>query len=613
MQLVAPAVLSRRQLWACAGLLALLNAVIFLPGFVFREPRPDFLPFFPKAHPHGPFGFDLRSALEYVKALFLRRPNLDLWRVSFELVCASVLVALTAGRRAARPLRWTIGVLYTALLVVLVYHHAFAFTFEVAPAVWEDSLLAINLYHFVADAFGEWVNWLGLLGVALAAAGCAWLVQHALARWEAVALMASPRALRLGCAAVLAWGFASLAWFGPERNDPVVQLPSKVLVANYQASLARRARVQEVYGAAVDRRYQTFLDARLQRRPTVHLLMIEAYGQRLVTDPQMKEPFRKLTERALTRLQARGYGARTAYSRAPIFGGRSWLSIGTVQTGVRLEQPSLYKMMEAVAPRLPTLTRFFQAQGYPTVALQPGNRARDSVNVQDVFARDQVVEAAGLRYTGTIYDWGQIPDQYSLNLYREEVLSKLSPPYFSFFMSVSTHFSWPEIPYATDWRTLNTPERVERAPWEPIPGVEAIDEGKPRRYFEAVVYEWRALLDFIESERAEDAIFIIVGDHQPLIERTTYEAFDQDVAVAQAKQSLNTPVHVLARDQALLDRFTARGFAEGLFAEPFTGGLMHEGLFSLFVTELVGQYGVNGHAARVRYLPEGVGVSTLAP
>lgn len=603
----------RRSPWVALLPLLLLNAALFLPGFLFREPRPDLSPFFPSEHPHGAFGLDARSGVEYLKALFLRRPNMDVWRVSYELALAGVLLVLSTGRRGAAALRWTLGLLYAALLLFLVYHHAFAFTFEVAPAVWEDSLLAVNLFHFMGDAYGSALRTLAMLAVVFAFIACVWLAQAGFGRLQGLASTWSPRARGVGSAVLLGWGAASLTWFGVERNDPVVQLTAKVVGANYTTSLARRARVQEVYGVAADRRYLPFLDARLERRPTVHLLMIEAYGQRLVSDPQMKEPYRKLTERVLTRLAARGYHARSAHSRAPIFGGRSWLSIGTVQTGVRLEQPSLYQMMSAVSLRLPTLTRFFKAQGYPTLALQPGNRTRATLASDDVFQRDDVLEGPELRYTGTLYDWGQIPDQYSLGLYREEVLARATPPYFSFFMSVSTHYSWPSIPFVADWRTLNTPERVELVPWEPIAGVEDIPEGKPRRYFEAVVYEWRALLEFIESEPAEDAIFIIVGDHQPLIERTTNEQFDRDVAKVVGPQSLNTPVHVLARDEAFVRRFAARGFTEGLFAEPGTGGLMHEGLFSLFVTELVGEYGARGHGARVRYLPQGVSVSTLAP
>ncbi len=93
-------------------------------------------------------------------------------------------------------------------------------------------------------------------------------------------------------------------------------------------------------------------------------------------------------------------------SRAPIFGGRSWLSIGTVQTGVRIDQPSIYDSMATVAPRLPTLTRFFKAQGYGTVSLQPGNRSRDALLATDVFQRDRLVEGPDLSYTGVSYDWG---------------------------------------------------------------------------------------------------------------------------------------------------------------------------------------------------------------
>lgn len=590
----------------------LLNLALFAPAYFFREARPDFFPFFPKDHPHGAFGFDARSALEYVKALLLRRSNLDMWRVSFELAAACALVIALAGRRGAAVLRWVLGALYAGLLLFLVYHHLYAHTFEVAPAVWEDAMLAVNLFHWIGDSYGRPVAWLASLALAGVLAAVAALVQSALRGLDATASGWRLRTRVIASSSLLVVGATSLGWFGVARNDPVVQLPSKVLAENYEASLARRARAREVFGSVVDRRYQPFLEARLARRPTVHLLMIEAYGERLVGDPQMKEPFRELTRRAMERLQAKGYHARSAFSRAPIFGGRSWLSIGTVQTGVRIEQPSIYQSMEAVAPRIPTLTRFFKNQGYPTFSLQPGNRVRDP-SFRDIFERDRIVEGPDLEYTGESYDWGVIPDQYSLSRYRDEVLSKNPTPYFSFYMAVSTHHKWPPIPFAADWRTLNTPELVRPVPYEPIAGADQITEGKPRRYFEAVVYEWRALLDFIEAETADDVIFIIVGDHQPLIERTTDAQFATDVAVSLRHQSLNTPVHVIARDEALLKRFAARGFTDGLFAEPGTGGLMHEGLFSLLVTELVGEYGESGHAARVRYIPEGLSVSTFAP
>ena len=69
--------------WLYASLLA-LNLVLFLPTFLAAGGHVDALPFTPKEHPHGPFAFNAVSAVEYVKALLLRRPNLDVFRVSLE-------------------------------------------------------------------------------------------------------------------------------------------------------------------------------------------------------------------------------------------------------------------------------------------------------------------------------------------------------------------------------------------------------------------------------------------------------------------------------------------------------------------------------------------------
>jgi hypothetical protein len=309
----------------------------------------------------------------------------------------------------------------------------------------------------------------------------------------------------------------------------------------------------------------------------------------------------------MKRLSEKGFHARTAFSRAPVYGGRSWLSIGTVQTGVRIEQPSIYDEMAKVGARIPTITQFFKLNGYRTLALQSGNTVKNDPNLVDAFARDVIVEGPDLPYQGTRIGYGGIPDQYALSWFRENVLSRETQPAFVFYMSVSTHFSWPIIPFANDWKALDQPS-PPIAPWDPIPELAALPEGYPARYADSIVYEWRALADFLEAEASDDAIFFVVGDHQPLIERTM-----DDVADLAKVQSLNTPVHVLSRDAEFVERFAARGFAPGLFAAPGTGGLMHEGLFSLFVTELVAHLGPPRENRFTTYFPEGSSLSAFSP
>lgn len=601
-----PAATSRKSVLLLVLAALGLNWLLFVPAFALRGSSSfDWHPFTPEAHPFGSYGFDLRSLVEYVKALLLRRANEDVFRLSFEYLLFIAALIATAGRKGAAMVRAALAAAYTAFLVLLTYHHAYAHFYRVEPALWEDVTLLSSLLRYVESELG-----LGALRAILAGTTAAVLIVFALAWFVFGAVQRAQSSVRqrAGLAVLCVWAACSLGWFGIERNDPVIQLPSKVLAKNLEASLARRAEVMTLRSSPVDRRYEQFSKATLAAHPRVYLLMIEAYGQRVASDPQLDGIFQELTARTMARLSAKGFHARTAYSRAPIYGGRSWLSIGTVQTGVRIEQPSIYDEMAKVSSSLPTLTSFFKGHGYRTLALQSGNYVKDDPRLFDVFGRDRVIEGPDLPYTGIRTGYGGIPDQYALSWFRENVLSKERDAFFAFYMSVSTHFSWPEIPFAADWKQLDRPEAPPLAPYQPIPALDALPDGFPSKYMRSIVYEWRALADFIEAESSDDAIFFIVGDHQPLLERTM-----DDVAELARLQSLNTPVHVISRDAAFVERFAARGFVEGLYAKAGPAELMHEGLFSLFVREFVARHGEVGQTFFTPYFPQGSSLSAFGP
>lgn len=565
--------------------LVVLNLVLFLPMFLTASGHVDVLPFTPKEHPHGAFGFDAVSAVEYVKALVLRRPNLDVFRVSIEFV---TLLCFTATWRGSRWGRWLSAFTYTALVVLLSYNYAYQRFWRTEPALWEDVRLLPSLLGYLSQAQGPLVA--GCLVVAMIAvvSVLGGVANQAFRVWQFSVSLKGQRVVRV----MLALCLASLAWFGVRRDDPVWQFPSKVLVDNLQLSVRRRERVITFRSTPADESYRPALRARLVRKPRVYVLMLEAYGQRLASDPELKEAFRALSARVDERLLAMGYSSRSAYSDAPVYGGKSWLSAATVQTGVRIDTPSLYDEMAPHAQQLATFTAFFKAQGYRTSACLPGNYRNDLG--PDAFGRDVILDLPALGYAGPRYGYVGVPDQFSLRAYRSRVLAGETQPHFAFYLSISTHHPFPAIPFegGPEWPALEGAERIVSALHGP--------------YFHSVEYQWRTLLEFIEGEPSDDAVFILIGDHQPLLEGTM--AQEREFA---KQQSSFTPVHVISRNHSLVERFVPYGFTPGIFAEPGTGDLKHEGLQSLFIHELVGEYGGVDEQRFTQYYPQGLGLGGL--
>ncbi len=589
---VAPGVRRGPFLIALLGLAA-LNVLLFIPGFATLEPRPALTPFFPTEHPHGPYGFDLRSVWEYVKALGLRRANLDPFRLSIEL-CLLTAVALWWPK--ARWLRRLTAGWYGLTLLLLTYHHVFQGFFLRPAALWEDWRLLRNLFHYVTD---QW-SW-RLAGLVVGGAAAWALLMVALSLALGTLCHGASRVTRLAALALTLYGLGLLAWFGPSRGDPVSQLVSRPLAENLRVSLVRKREFEALAEGDPDPRYLAFSKVRLARKPNVALMMLEAYGE-LAVACDTGPAYRVLMQRMEQRLERSGYHVRSAWSRAPVYGGQSWLSIASVQLGMRVDTVRKYELVENESARAPSLTRFFKEQGYFTAAVQPGNNVRTGLKKFDPYNRELVIDAPELNYTGLRYGWQGIPDQYTLGLIGE-LLPTLRQPWLLFSMSVSTHHPW-DAPfvYVNDWRALQDPAldtASVAAPWDPIEEKAGIGEER-RGYFRTVEYEWRGLAQLMESETRDDTVFILLGDHQPKL------PCDGGKAV-----SWNTPLHVISRDAALLERFGEHGFVPGLVAPlgerpPFT----HEGLFSLFLKVFTSTWGDDAQVT-LDVAPEGISLGSL--
>jgi hypothetical protein len=115
-------------------------------------------------------------------------------------------------------------------------------------------------------------------------------------------------------------------------------------------------------------------------------------------------------------------------------------------------------------------------------------------------------------------------------------------------------------------------------------------------YLQAISYQLRTVEDFILRNGDDDALFFLIGDHQP-------------PRVSRRADGFDTPIHIISKDQALLDAFGEFGFTPGLWIQKLESDLHHEGFYSLFMHVIVGEYGGEYHTDRVAlpaYLPQGV-------
>jgi len=546
--------------------LAILNCALFVPAYVCSVPEAQRWP----AWSEPGLGAGLL-------ALLVRRDNQDVFRIAIDFALLLLALIWSADTRARAWVRRCAVAVYGFLWLFLAYHHAVGHWFQRTPALLEDVRLGLNLLHFLgsfsrASWFLDWAILGGFVVALWLTARCFGALQRPAAGWSvarrgwiSVALVA-PAAL-------------SCSVHGVASDRPVFQVTSKRVYDNLRASAAEAALMAAVHAAAPDTRYDEYLGVRWTRKPDVYLVMMEAYGEILATW-DMAPAYRELLARVEGRLSRAGYHAATAYSTAPVHGGTSWFSIATVLTGVFVHRPKAHALVEQSGLRIPTLPRFFREQGYLSHALQPGSTQRTGLKRNDYYGHERAVDAISIDYRGKPYGWGRIPDQYALGVFRERYFQPSAGPRYAFFMNVSTHYPWSGLPpYVRDWKTLASAGAVPTADlegWPALRNTSRIGTALRRNYFESIAYEWRVLSEWFESEADKDNVIVVLGDHQPRLEWNLPGAV-----------TLNTPMHILSKDRALIERFIQQGFEPGLYATPERRPpLQHAGLFSLLISQL---------------------------
>ena len=460
------------------------------------------------------------------------------------LLLAALLLALPG--RARRVVAAISGVLLGLIVAVKVgdigFYSSLGRPFDL---VLDWSLLGAA-FDFVAESIGR----PGAIAIAVGL-GLVLLAVPVLSALSAVRLSGlldrhRTAATRVVATLVVVW--ALLAAFQ-------ARIVTGVLVADTNASALVHEHASEVRARLADRKafaaevgVDPFRDVPADqlltglRGKNVLIAFVESYGRDAVSDPDFATVQRVLDEGA-QRLAVEGFAARSGFLTSPTVGGASWLAHATLLSGLWIDNNQRHKSLLA-SDRFTLGDAFARAQ-WRTVGVMPAvNQAWPE---GAFYGYEQFYSGPDLGYQGPRFAFAPMPDQFALHRFHQrELAGPRDRPVMAELSLVSSHSPWTKVPSLVGWDEIDDGEVFRQ-------GVIGTPAAQARTgYRHSISYTLRTLISYLETYGDDDTVLVIVGDHQPA------------PVVTGDNPSPDVPIHLLAKDPAVLERITDWGWQEGL-------------------------------------------------
>ena len=554
------AFITRTRLWA---VYILFNAGLFLPVFIFK----------------------VSNAVKV--------------QLNLEIAAFFALWAILGARFGKQVLRWFaagFGLFYVVALIYQVYVVAMLGLYQRDANFYNDISFVIGGMAFLLDALNLPV-WVYLVG------GMAIIVLIGLIFWgarttfEGVQITELGRVTRFG---LIALGLITVFVVGvyPKKTADL-QMPLSSLTAemteNIRRSLESRDNLRTFATIDPTGSYN-YAQYPLSKTPDVFFIFIESYGSVVYKRPHFTTPYLEMTEALEKSLANDGWSAVSTISEAPTWGGGSWMSYTSALFGVLVDQQSEYDALKKKYSELeyPNIGRYFNSQGYDYVWVVPIDRQlpkkREEIDHR-FYGANRWITYDTLNYDGPLFGWGpSVPDQFTFGFIQEFVVQQEKPT-FLVYLTQNSHYPWsPLPPILNDWRELENLDMQDGVLSDIQKKGLSVGESR-QNYLQAVDNTLDFLDQFITSIEKENSVIVLVGDHQP-------------PTVSRREDGYGTMVHIISQDVDLLASFHKYGFVDGLILENLEPTIRHEGLYSLFIRNLVAQYGTSPWILPP-YLPDG--------
>ncbi|MFB2549972.1 sulfatase [Ensifer soli] len=461
------------------------------------------------------------------------------------------LLALLLPRGLSRIWAGLAAVLLTLLLVLKLADLGTRSAFQRPFNPYLDLRFAADGWNLLSGTLGILPAGLAVAAAVAAIAGVAFALAHALSRLGR--LQARRKAPIVALFALVAAG-ALLVRAVPQAGV-TADLAAPAYLAARVALVARsvedmRRFEAELAAGGGPRDGHGLFDA-VKGRDVV-VVFIESYGRSAVEDP-------RYAPRTGARLNAvdglfrqNGIASASAWAVSPTVGGLSWLAHGTFLSGLSVDSQARYDRL--MRSDRPSLNRLFREAGWTSVAIMPAITL--DWPEAAYYGYDRILAARDLGYRGQPFNWVTMPDQYTLSAFERlarQPARAAGKAVMAEIALISSHAPWTPVASLVDWEAVGdgTVFDAQARAGDP-PAVVWADPARVRdQYIRTIDYSLEAVGSYV-ARFHRDAVFVILGDHQPAAIVTGPDA------------SRAVPVHVVSADAALVGRFVDAGFAPGM-------------------------------------------------
>ncbi len=547
----------------------LLNSFFFIPRYILERKNSTFFPY--NGFLHGP----VKERIQFA----INRFNYDIFRVSIDFLLLTFFMLLSRDIIPGSVMQLLVFSVYALLLIYQMYYHGFENVYKVEPLFYRDYLLlktGVQIFFREFTKFNIFIT----LAVITAFTGIYFLIGSMVK----AALDFHPNWLFWMAGASLG-GLSLYSLFTYNyKAFGKIAFPSQLqsLVRNIRASQKTRKQMGNVDFEKL-KNHRPYQNLTLQHRPNIYFIPIESYGRILYDHPGLKEDYKIYMSDLEEYLLKAGWQIATNLSRAPITGGASWVSYSSSIFGMDIKDQGVYLTL-LNTPEMHEyqhLMRWLKHLGYTNYRLAPiagfkGMRIPWET-YSSFYAIDEWIKYEDMNYTGPLIGFGPCPpDQFSLGFARDFITQKDTSPFCLFFITQNSH------------SPFNDPGRIADH-WSDWSDGSQVDQGsssifvKPRLedYAKAIRYQMTFLTDFILKQGDENDVFILMGDHQP-------------PTFPKAADGLETPVHIISKNENFIKAFQKYGFDLGLVKKSSEDHMRHEAVFSMLVRELYSVYGESG-------------------